>query len=100
MSRPIRERINLGFAVAGIACAAAWVSACGSGGAKGTSVIEAKGCDPKVDAACGDVGAGCQADAECVTGSCSSGTCAAVGPDGSPLPPSDYFSENDLKYER
>lgn len=101
MSRPIRERINLGLAVA--ACAAAWMSALGcsdSGAAKG-SLIGAAGCDPAVDAVCGAVGARCQSDAECITGTCSSGACVSVGPsggDGGSSGSSDeLFSADDLK---
>jgi hypothetical protein len=101
MSRPIRERINLGLAIAGLACTAAWASACGSGGPKATSLVDAKGCNPDVDAVCGDVGATCQADGECATGSCTAGACVALGPDGTPLQPEDgLFNENDLKYEK
>jgi von Willebrand factor type A domain len=82
MSRPIREHFNLRLAVA--ACAALWTAAlgCSSGAPKGTSLIDAAGCDPALDAVCGAVGAGCQSDAECGSGSCSSGACVSIGPGG------------------
>jgi hypothetical protein len=82
MSRPIRERLNLGLAVA--ACAALWAAAlgCSSGAPKGTSLVDAAGCDPAVDAVCGAVGAGCHADAECISGTCASGACVSIGPSG------------------
>jgi von Willebrand factor type A domain len=106
MSRPIRERIHLGLALAGLACASSWVSAlgCSSGGPKGTSLIDAQGCDPAVDARCGSAGAVCQSDAQCASGSCSAGACVSAGPEGSAGASGgandDYFSELDLKYER
>ncbi|MEO8181617.1 MAG: vWA domain-containing protein [Deltaproteobacteria bacterium] len=82
MSRPIRERINLGLAAA--ACAALWAAAfgCSSGAPQGTSPVDGVGCDPAVDAVCGAVGAGCQSDAQCASGSCSSGACVSLGPSG------------------
>jgi hypothetical protein len=101
--RPIRERINLGLAVA--ACAAAWLSTLGcsdSGAAKGTALIDVAGCDPNLDAVCGAVGAGCQSDAECISGSCSSGACVNVGPNGSggsSGSSDELFSADDLKNE-
>jgi len=43
-SLPIRERINLGLAVAGLACAGALLAlGCGSGAPKGTSLIGSVG---------------------------------------------------------
>jgi len=101
MSRPIRERINLGLAVA--ACAAVWLSTLGcsdSGAAKGTSLIDAAGCDPARDAVCGAVGAGCQSDAECISGSCAGGACVDLGPNGaggSTGGSDELFSADDLK---
>jgi hypothetical protein len=102
MSRPIRERINLGLAVA--ACAAAWLSAlgCSDSGPKGT-LINAVGCDPAVDAVCGPVGASCQSDAQCATGSCASGACVSAGPNGdggSSGSSDELFSADDLKNDR
>src|SRR5688572_28077557 len=84
MSRPIRERINLGLSLAGAGCAAAWLLVLGcSSGAPQESTPDPVGCDPAVDAVCGVVGASCQSDAECSTGNCSAGACVSVGPSGS-----------------
>jgi hypothetical protein len=82
MSRPIRERINLGLAVAALATMGAAALGCSSGAPK-ASLVNASGCDPAVDAVCGPVGAGCQSDAQCISGSCSSGACVTSGPGGS-----------------
>ena len=78
----LRERINLGLAVAGLACASAALAlGCGSGGPKGTSLIgNVSGCDPAVDQDCHALGESCKSDAECDSGSCSGGACVSVGP--------------------
>lgn len=84
MFRPIRERINLGLSLAGVSCAAAWLLAlgCSSGGPK-EAQVEPVGCDPAVDAVCGAVGATCQSDTDCSSGTCSAGACSSAGVDGS-----------------
>jgi hypothetical protein len=98
MSRPLRERINLGLS--GAACAALWTAAlgCSSGSPQGT-VIDVVACDPAVDAVCGPVGAGCQSDAQCISGSCSGGACVSVGPSssGGSSGGDELFNADDLK---
>jgi len=83
MSRQIK-RINLGLATAGLLSAATLLVAFGcsdSGEPKGTSLVNAGGCDPALDADCGGVGAECTANDECATGSCAGGACISLGPD-------------------
>ncbi len=78
MSRRIRERVIPGLSLAG----AAWLLALGcSSGGQGNG-DEPVGCDPSVDPTCKAVGQSCQSNLECSSGSCSGGTCASVGPDG------------------
>ncbi|HEU4579946.1 MAG TPA: vWA domain-containing protein [Polyangiaceae bacterium] len=103
LSLPIRERINLALAVAGLACAGAVLSlGCGSGGPNGTSLIGNVGCDPAHDQNCHTVGESCQSDGECDSGSCSSGACASVGPTGGggSTGSDELFSADDLKNDR
>jgi hypothetical protein len=81
MSRQISERINLGF-VEAFASGAALVAAlsgfaalgCSDSGPKGASVT----CDNP--SGCSDVGATCNANAECASGSCAGGECVGVAP--------------------
>ena len=99
MSFPLRERINLGLAVAGLACAGALLTlGCGSGAPKGTSLIgSASGCDPAVDPDCHTVGESCTADTQCDTASCSGGACVSVGPTGGGGSSGELFNADDLK---
>src|SRR6185295_10900394 len=102
-SLPIRERINLGLAVAGLACAGALLAlGCGSGAPKGTSLIgSVGGCDPAVDQDCHALGESCKSDAECDSGSCTGGACVSVGPTGGggSAGSDELFSADDLKNE-
>ena len=103
-SLPIRERINLGLAVAGLACASAVLAlGCGSGGPKGTSLVgSVGGCDPAVDQDCHALGESCKSDAECDSGSCSGGACVSVAPSGGGGSggSDELFSADDLKNDR
>ena len=96
MSRPFTASFPLAFAAAGLACASALLG-CSSGGSKGT-LLDARGCDPAVDAVCGGVGAECQSGGECTTGACSASVCVAVGPDGTPIEVHGRYT--DVKAER
>ncbi len=81
MSRQMSERINPGF-VEAFASGAALVAAlsgfvalgCSDAGPKGASVS----CDNP--SGCGDVGATCNANAECASGSCAGGECVGAAP--------------------
>jgi hypothetical protein len=102
----LRERIHLGLAVAGLACASAALAlGCGSGAPEGTSLIgNVGGCDPAVDQNCHALGEGCQSDAECDSGSCTGGACVSAGPTGSGGSAGsggseELFSADDLKNE-
>jgi hypothetical protein len=103
-SLPIRERINLGLAVAGLACAGAVLAlGCGSGGPEGTSLIgNVGGCDPAVDQNCHALGESCASDAECDSGSCTGGACVSAGPTGGggSAGSDELFSADDLKNDR
>jgi hypothetical protein len=102
-SLPIRERINLGLAVAGLACASALLAlGCGSGAPNGTSLIgSVGGCDPAVDQNCHALGESCKSDTECDSGSCTGGACVSVGPTGGGGGGGDeLFSADDLKNDR
>lgn len=98
----LRERINLGLAVAGLACASAVLAlGCGSG-PKGTSLVgNVAGCDPAVDQNCHALGESCQSDAECDSGSCTGGACVSAGPagGGGSGGSDELFSADDLKNE-
>jgi len=102
-SLPIRERINLGLAVAGLASAGALLAlGCGSGAPKGSSLIgSVGGCDPAVDQDCHALGESCKSDAECDSGSCTGGACVSVGPTGGggSAGSDELFSADDLKNE-
>lgn len=102
-SLPIRERINLGLAIAGLASASALLAlGCGSGAPKGTSLIgSVGGCDPAVDQDCHALGESCKSDAECDSGSCTGGACVSVGPTGGggSAGSDELFSADDLKNE-
>jgi hypothetical protein len=102
-SFPIRERINLVLAVAGLACAGAVLAlGCGSGAPKDTLIGSVGGCDPAVDQNCHRLGEVCNSDAECDTGSCSGGSCVRVGPSGGggSAGSDELFSADDLKNDR